>query len=815
MKRILFLATFLAGLALGQQVQMPPRDTWGVDRANAIFRLVNGEWRQIPGALKTITIAADESVWGIAPDNTIWKRQGEGWVQQAGQLAVVAPGNGQIIWGLGPGGQVWRRQNDNWAMVEAPKLMRYISAGTDNTVIALDNDQFIWRYTGSIWQQLPGLLTQVSVSNAQTIYGVSAGNEIWRWHGTDWTKVPGRAAFVNTTPDGEIWIVTPEGELQCWNGTAWQTLRGNFTQIAIGRPVSGKLEEDSTSVLFTGSWARQTDTAASGGAYHLSSTPGAAVTYKFTGNTIVVWRGLSPDGGALDVTVDGRPVATFDCYFRERRWQVPSVLDNLGQGEHTIVMTVASDRNPASSGNNVIVDALQAPAPYAPTTAQTEALTRLNEIRTQVGLPPARITLGATLAAQGHADYLRQNPTDGHNQVAGKAGFIGVGPNNRGRYFGYSNLVSENIWPSDKPAGSIDAVMNSIYHRVPVMRYYFNEFGIGSTPDGSNVQNFGTTPGTPGPATRHIATYPVNNQTDVPLDWDVNESPMPLPEAPRPLGFPFSLHITQPQGAPQGTDNTPTQASLVSDGGQAVQVAILDNASDRNINKGDVFVFPRTPLATGTAYTARISGSDQNGNTYTHTWRFTTAPAAKLAGSPSATLNGAVMRVLWFTTGAIANTYIEYGPTTAYGTRTQGATVNLGENIFAFDAKLSLEPGTYHYRVVATDAQGNTRMSENQTFVMPSIPTSISGISTSPGRISILIFYETNRPVASTEIQWGITTSYGNTEAGQIRDEGTNRWVSVFGNLTAATTYNFRIVAKDAQGNIIATSPNGTFTTNP
>jgi len=588
--------------------------------------------------------------------------------------------------------------------------------------------------------------------------------------------------------------------------STWET----FTlQFAAPPPPTGKVEEDSTAITLNGSWGRQSDSAASGGSFVSSSTSGATATYRFTGDTVTLYRRLNADGGYLSATVDDRPVGQIDSYFPQRRWQVPAVFSNLGAGEHTLVLQVLAEKPAGSSGTTTYLDALEAPAPFPPTAGQQQALTTVNRYRSQMGLTPARLAPAINLAAQGHADYLQENTDGSHSQVSGRPGFIGISPGDRMNYFGYSAGWAENIWPGNTLADSVDAVMTTIYHRVPVITYDAIEIGFGRNGRGNNVMKFGVRNPPAPPATRLLATYPADNQANVPNSWGGFEGPLPLPDKPRPFGYPLTLHIVQPANAPTGTDTVANTATLTSQSGQDVPVHLLNAQNDTNklVGRADFHIVPQRPLEFGTTYTANVKGTDEKGNSFDKTWRFTTQPASGVtlvAAEPV----GADFKISYGTNGPVVGTRVEYGPTDAYGTQVAGSVVqdNLHSALI-----VNLAPGTYHYKITATDARGTTSSTPNATFVMPNVPTTITGISAfqfSP--TAATIFFRPTRPVASTEVEYGLTTEYGSKETGRPDDQPGTYYVTLT-QLNPGATYNYRIIAKDTQGAVVATSPNQTL----
>lgn len=144
---------------------------------------------------------------------------------------------------------------------------------------------------------------------------------------------------------------------------------------------------------------------------------GATMTVRFSGNTIVIYRRMDSDGGAFNVHVDNKDCGSISSYFSERRWQVPAVLNGLGPGDHTLVLTVL-ERPAGSTGSKVYVDSLETPSPYLPNTSQQRGVERLNTLRSSMGLGPVVLSPALNLAAQGHADYLNPNG-GGHSQTPG------------------------------------------------------------------------------------------------------------------------------------------------------------------------------------------------------------------------------------------------------------------------------------------------------------------------------------------------------------------------------------------------------------
>ena len=160
--------------------------------------------------------------------------------------------------------------------------------------------------------------------------------------------------------------------------------------------------------------------------------------------------------------------------------------------------------------------------------------------------------------------------------------------------------------------------------------------------------------------------------------------------------------------------------------------------------------------------------------------------------------------VTW-TTNEPAVSEVQYGTTAAYGSSepaipfTQDSYVlNHGINLTDMTAS-----ATYHYQVRSIDRCGNEAVSGDYVFSVPSAPDTapptISGMSVSSLSSSTATFMWMTDEDATSEVEYGTTTSYGlsSTLDGSLV---TTHQVTLTG-LTSGTAYHYRAKSRDACGN--------------
>lgn len=142
-----------------------------------------------------------------------------------------------------------------------------------------------------------------------------------------------------------------------------ELLKGNekseiSPQTAI-QPLTERREETDSSFTWTLGWESQRNANASGGTWKVSGTPGSRVSVDFIGTGAALLYATSPQGGIANIELDGKNYPDIDMYSPTPVTGASrTIASDLGNTPHTLVITVSGTRNPASSGNLVVVDAV-------------------------------------------------------------------------------------------------------------------------------------------------------------------------------------------------------------------------------------------------------------------------------------------------------------------------------------------------------------------------------------------------------------------------------------------------------------------------
>ena len=218
---------------------------------------------------------------------------------------------------------------------------------------------------------------------------------------------------------------------------------------------------------------------------------------------------------------------------------------------------------------------------------------------------------------------------------------------------------------------------------------------------------------------------------------------------------------------------------------------------------------PLTGLTPNTTYHYRLVADNSAGTSRGTDGVFTTSSAVEAVTTAatnvtltSATLNGSVNPF-----GHATTWYFEYGTSTSYGTKTALQSAGSGTTSSDVSANVTgLKAGrTYHYRLVAMNTAGTANGSDI-TFLTAAVPVPVTLTASSVGATSATLNGTVNPSGLATSwyFEYGTTTGYGSTTSSKNAGSGTSSVAvqTTLTNLSAGTTYHYRLVAKSAAGTV-------------
>ena len=159
------------------------------------------------------------------------------------------------------------------------------------------------------------------------------------------------------------------------------------THMALNADQTGTYTYDDTSSAldYVGSWSHVSNQSYTGGDYEktesFSDTAGDSMSVTFTGTAVQWIAPTASNHGIADVYLDGTQVATVDGYSPGTEFQqVEYSVSGLADTSHTLKIVVSGQKNPASGGTFVSIDAINVPtaaqaADYYPVVPQSGSIT--------------------------------------------------------------------------------------------------------------------------------------------------------------------------------------------------------------------------------------------------------------------------------------------------------------------------------------------------------------------------------------------------------------------------------------------------------
>lgn len=253
---------------------------------------------------------------------------------------------------------------------------------------------------------------------------------------------------------------------------------------------------------------------------------------------------------------------------------------------------------------------------------QSIALATVNQYRRLAGLSAVTSSSIIHQSALAHAFYTFFNAAlpsirdlGIHREESGGQGYVGDNVLSRAQHFGYpQRSMAEVITHRTDPAAAVSDWIDSVYHRIPLLRADLLELGYGDAylgPITVQVMDMSYRESASG----RVIVYPVADQLNVPTAFNGNEIPDPAPNANYPIGYPITATFDRNAKVTIGAFHfrDPSGADLPG-------VTLPPSTETEN----SFAYLANIPLQPGTTYTADLSYT-LNGIGGRKTWRFTTA----------------------------------------------------------------------------------------------------------------------------------------------------------------------------------------------
>jgi bacillopeptidase F len=91
----------------------------------------------------------------------------------------------------------------------------------------------------------------------------------------------------------------------------------------------------------------------------MSKAKNARFYFGISGASFTWVTAVGPMYGKARVFIDNTDYGVVDLYAPTREWQAAKTFSNLGAGSHSVVIQVLREKNPASTGYDVVLDAIQ------------------------------------------------------------------------------------------------------------------------------------------------------------------------------------------------------------------------------------------------------------------------------------------------------------------------------------------------------------------------------------------------------------------------------------------------------------------------
>ncbi|WP_314511825.1 M12 family metallopeptidase [Xanthocytophaga agilis] len=158
---------------------MPNGQPWLCTAGGYIYRLVNNQWKQVPGQAVDLAINSIGSVFRLGTE--------------------LAPGGHKIF--------KWNENTATWTAIGGNKGGNQIAAFSNNVIVIVDSQYQPFLYNGVEWLPLGKQVHDISISPDNKLFMLEKWEKnLYKWNGNSWTLQPGAGESLCATTLERIWL---------------------------------------------------------------------------------------------------------------------------------------------------------------------------------------------------------------------------------------------------------------------------------------------------------------------------------------------------------------------------------------------------------------------------------------------------------------------------------------------------------------------------------------------------------------------------------------------------------------------------------
>lgn len=144
------------------------------------------------------------------------------WQQVSGPAGVtlkqITAGSNNSVWALDTAMTAWKWNGTTWDN-KGCCVGGMLSATADGSVWATHppNNNRVLRWNGTRWDEnFPTGMTYITVGSALNIWALNGADQVFKWTGVTWQKMPGALRNISAASDGAVWGISSTGVVYKW-----------------------------------------------------------------------------------------------------------------------------------------------------------------------------------------------------------------------------------------------------------------------------------------------------------------------------------------------------------------------------------------------------------------------------------------------------------------------------------------------------------------------------------------------------------------------------------------------------------------------